>query len=325
MSDADLLHEATCASTQSQSVEDVDLMPILIRMMNGKPGTFLEIGGADGITSSQTFLLEKCFNWTGILVEAHPDAFRLLQRNRPGPLAHNFHAAACKEPGYIHVAMGISRTGVSAALELNPSGCKKQTAKHYIGTTPKRVECREVRNLVREVGFHGVDFASIDVEGAEDVVLDTLDLSTTKVVLVEAERCAMEKNKKVHRLLIKAGFVQLPLGLIKPYAAAYTELYVKEGIVDNRPWRGLRHGILPEPWVKFDGNGMNKGRVKRQLGDEVATAINSSIPRTGKLMSPNMYYERFPIPTLAKALDGLTVLREKRPISNPSDKFFPVF
>ena len=324
MADVDLLHEATCAVKHSQSIEDLDLIPILIQMMGGKPGTFLEIGGADGITSSQTFLLEKCFNWTGILVEAHPDAFRVLQRNRPGPLAHNFHAAACKEPGYIHVAMGISRTGVSAALELNPSGCKKQTAKHYVGTTPKRVECREVRSLVSEVGFHGIDFASIDVEGAEDIVLDTLDLSTTKVILVEAERCAMEKNKKVHRQLIAAGFVQLHLGLIKPYAAAYTELYVREGIVDNRPWRGLRHGILPDPWVDFDVDSTKHARAKRPLGRAVATAINASIPRQGTPMSPNLYYQRFPIPSLAKALDGLAVLRGKRSISPASDKFFPI-
>jgi hypothetical protein len=32
-------------------------------------GTFLEIGAADGITLSNSYILEKYFGWTGVLCE----------------------------------------------------------------------------------------------------------------------------------------------------------------------------------------------------------------------------------------------------------------
>ena len=36
-------------------------------------GTFLEIGGLDGIDYSNTYFFEKKFDWRGVLIEGHPD------------------------------------------------------------------------------------------------------------------------------------------------------------------------------------------------------------------------------------------------------------
>ena len=113
---------------------------------------------------------------------------------------------------------------------------------------------------MRELRWHQVDYASVDVEGAEDHVLKTLDLSTTKVVLVEAEDCAGEKNLRVRRLLQAAGMVRFPLHE-KRYkgGGGFNELWAQKDIVDYRPWYnqtllpgGLK-AYLPKTQMAIEG------------------------------------------------------------------------
>lgn len=51
--------------------------------MNFKTGgTFLEFGAYDGITFSNTYLLEKNFGWTGLLIDPIPSHFNLMKTSR---------------------------------------------------------------------------------------------------------------------------------------------------------------------------------------------------------------------------------------------------
>ena len=45
-------------------------------------GTFLDIGANDGIQYSNTYFLEKKLQWGGFVIEANPDIFPQLVRNR---------------------------------------------------------------------------------------------------------------------------------------------------------------------------------------------------------------------------------------------------
>lgn len=241
--DAEIIRAAHCASAASRRAqdslwhEDLDLLVLLLGLRaDGSPGTFIEIGGADGIHGSQTFMIERCFNWRGLMFEAHPTAFG--EMNRSGRVAHKVHAAGCKAGGSVTVPMGIYSTGVSAVLEMIPQGCKKSMTPILKGTTPVEVPCRELSEVVRnELHWDRVDFASVDVQGAEDKVLETLDLTTTQVIFVEAEGCAEEKNKRVRKMLLDAGYVRLPLmQKIRTGMAAFNELYAKPEVADYRPW-----------------------------------------------------------------------------------------
>jgi hypothetical protein len=48
-----------------------------------KNGFFIEIGASDGILLSNTYLLERNYNWRGICVEPIPSNYELLCKNRP--------------------------------------------------------------------------------------------------------------------------------------------------------------------------------------------------------------------------------------------------
>eukprot|EP00966_Prymnesium_polylepis_P130614 3021429-Prymnesium_polylepis.2 len=78
---------------RSQWGEDRLLLPLLLDATRARPGVFVELGALDGDTYSNTILLEKCFNWTGILIEANPTNFARLQQS--GRKATLVHAAVC--------------------------------------------------------------------------------------------------------------------------------------------------------------------------------------------------------------------------------------
>ena len=55
---------------------------VLERLDNKRNGYFVDIGAYDGINGSNTYAMECYFNWRGICVEPHKDAFLLLEKNR---------------------------------------------------------------------------------------------------------------------------------------------------------------------------------------------------------------------------------------------------
>ena len=66
----------------SQFGEDRKLLPTLLAAAGSGPGTFVELGALDGVHYSNTMLLDRCFNWTGLLIEPNPTNFNALKRMR---------------------------------------------------------------------------------------------------------------------------------------------------------------------------------------------------------------------------------------------------
>jgi len=84
---------SNCLS-RSQSMEDLLLYKLCFQYLK-YPGIYLEAGALDGLKYSNSYFFEKCFNWTGILIEPSPVSFAMLQKTRPGNLLLN--VAGCKE------------------------------------------------------------------------------------------------------------------------------------------------------------------------------------------------------------------------------------
>jgi FkbM family methyltransferase len=54
----------------------------LLQYINYNNGFYIECGANDGVDQSNTWYFEKFKNWHGILIEAHPEIFRELKKNR---------------------------------------------------------------------------------------------------------------------------------------------------------------------------------------------------------------------------------------------------
>ena len=83
-------------------------MELLGHMRNG---TFVEIGGNDGLSTTNTYHLERCLGWQGLLIEGHPVNFHKMARARPGAL--NLGIAVCREHGLANFS---ERAGVAAGI-----------------------------------------------------------------------------------------------------------------------------------------------------------------------------------------------------------------
>ena len=192
------------ANTRSQWGEALMLLPYLLRAATWRPGSFVEIGALDGVLFSNTYLLEKCFGWSGLLIEANSQNYARLQTS--GRSASKVHSAVCKEQagGFVN----FTRSGVNVAAQLNTMS-KLFRKRHGNANKPAEhelVPCRPLSTLMADAGLRGgANFLSLDVEGAEEVVLQTVDPICFDVVLVEMDGTNPARDRRVHDRLEAAG------------------------------------------------------------------------------------------------------------------------
>lgn len=149
----------------------------------GEGGIFVEMGGLDGVTFSNTLLYENCVGWDGILIEAQPDNTKLLFENRPCPVVIPEGVCSVDDGDeYSTIRMSI---GEGTAYDLATRGEDKEDG----GGHGVEVLCRPLSAMLEEHGVTRINFFSLDVEGAELKVLETFDFDKVKidVLIVEAD------------------------------------------------------------------------------------------------------------------------------------------
>ena len=95
-----------------------------------RAGTFLEVGGNDGLKASNTVHAEHCRGWRGVLIEANYISFAKMLHNRPGVLA--VRGALCEVASFVTFATRRStylrRRGGLAAPAVDLTGREMPTA-----------------------------------------------------------------------------------------------------------------------------------------------------------------------------------------------------
>ena len=162
---------------------------------------FLELGAFDGVTYSNTKFFEDTLGWTGVLIEAHPEAYKALVRNRPR--CKTYHYAVSTR--YNDVEFIVNANGpVSSVKEFTSE--KHQKAWHDSGTTTTIcVPSRSLSSILRDAGVTRIDFWSLDVEGGELDVLKSMDWSIP-VYLLCIETQEPDRKLACDAILKEHGF-----------------------------------------------------------------------------------------------------------------------
>ena len=205
------------ANSYSQHLADLFLLPFLLHAAGGQPGTFVELGAFDGVTYSNTFALEHCGNWTGLLIEASPRNYERLKAETRRRV-HKVHSAVCSHE---QQARGLEMSGVGSGPSLalkelddaKPGRRSKSTARPTDPisnvTDTVKVPCQPLSSLMASAGLaRGAHFLSLDVEGAEEMVLSTVDPAIFSVVLIEMSGVNPGKDARTHNMLLRSGFWQ---------------------------------------------------------------------------------------------------------------------
>ncbi len=166
-----------------------------------KDGYFVEFGATDGISLSNTYLLEKEFNWTGILAEPSICWHDQLAMNRKSKIDKR---CVWKKSGeklsFIEVDNAVLST-LNGFGEDDVHSVRRKNNKSYI------VESISLNDLL---DYHKapkiIDFLSIDTEGSELVILEGFDFSKYKFRTITVEHNFSKNRSEIYKLLTKAGY-----------------------------------------------------------------------------------------------------------------------
>ena len=138
----------------------------LLQYINYNNGFYIECGANDGVDQSNTWHFEKFKNWHGILIEAHPEIFRELIKNRDkrNILVNKFLVSN----NYKSQTVNISNNDLISKFSTTNEGSSLSTP----------ITLTEVlrKNYVPKL----IDLFSLDVEGYEFEVLEGIDFENYK-------------------------------------------------------------------------------------------------------------------------------------------------
>ena len=155
-----------------------------------KNGYFVEIGAYDGINMSNTYLLEYCYDWKGILVECNPYWFSKLIENRPNCI--NINCAICNNVGTADFICNTGYTEMISGLKDNfdiRHLCRLEKENNQMGSTSEiiKVNTTKIESICDEYNIKHINYLSIDVEGAEFEVIKSINFDNLFIDVIGFE------------------------------------------------------------------------------------------------------------------------------------------
>jgi len=152
-------------------------------------GVFLDIGAHDGVTISNTYYLENERNWSGICIEPQETEFKKLSENRK---SINVNCAVSKHTGEADFTFIEGYANMLSGISDDYNNTHKDRingeVNHYGGSISYiKVPVRTVQEILDEHKMCEIDFCSIDTEGSEYNIIQSIDFDKTniKVFIIE--------------------------------------------------------------------------------------------------------------------------------------------
>ncbi|KAL7436546.1 hypothetical protein ACHAXM_005256 [Skeletonema potamos] len=153
----------------SANAEDITIYDAFFSSSEFRGGnrTYLEIGAHDGVRESNSRFYDICLGWNGLLVEPHPQNYERTVQLRPN--AHHL--------------------GIAPSCMANESGTVLFPERIYTSAQVNEENSKIQIHLAHcnALEIRHIDFWSLDVEGSELKVLETVDFHRTHIDVIIAE------------------------------------------------------------------------------------------------------------------------------------------
>ena len=162
-----------------------------------KNGYFVDIGANDGINISNTYLLEKDYQWKGICVEALPNKFKELVKNRT---SININKAVYDTTG---LTLDFSSNDLFSGITKNIDKYKNSLNKEVI-----KVETITLNDILEQNNAPNfIDYLTLDTEGSELIILNAVNFDKYKFGLIHLEHNYIEPRRTdMKNLLLSKGY-----------------------------------------------------------------------------------------------------------------------
>jgi FkbM family methyltransferase len=197
-------------SNSSASQLGQDLF-VLEKLNFAHNGFFVEFGACDGILLSNTFLLEKQFNWSGIVCEPSNYYQDSLKKNRN---CHIENKCVFSESG-LNLEFIESKLGELSFLNDYPPNDKFLKTNEYLKDRLQlrkyKVETISLNDLLKKYNCPKIfDYLSIDTEGTEYEIIKNLNFNrfSPKIITIE-HNYNTQLRYKIYNLLIKENYIRV--------------------------------------------------------------------------------------------------------------------
>jgi hypothetical protein len=162
---------------------------------------FVEFGATDGITMSNTYIFEKRFGWDGLLIEPARVWKDRLIANRSSDFDFRcvFNATGQK------VEFNESENAVYSTIQnfskIDTHAQERITGGKYIVDTVTLNDVLENHNAPKII-----DYLSIDTEGSEFTILNSVDFNTWSFKVITVEHNYTSQRALIYELLTLNGY-----------------------------------------------------------------------------------------------------------------------
>lgn len=132
-------------------------------------GFYLEVGAHDGVFQSNTYHLEKKYNWSGLLIEPSKICYNRLLENRDQNKNIILNCALVND-GNTKKVKGDFNGNPMASIEGMRGGFESAKGKNLV-----EVDACNLSDILKKYNISKINFFSLDVEGYEYEILKSID------------------------------------------------------------------------------------------------------------------------------------------------------
>jgi FkbM family methyltransferase len=169
-----------------------------------KKGVFIEAGACDGILNSNTFLLEKNYEWTGLLVEPVSEYYLQLDKNR-GVATANVAISQVNNKQTDFLITANKDLSTIKGYEDNDYHSENRKDYNIQKVLTKTLDQLIVENLQN----FEIDFLSLDTEGSELDIIKSLNFLKHRINVICVEHNLTINRNLIHNHLLENNYKKL--------------------------------------------------------------------------------------------------------------------
>ncbi len=186
--------------SKSQIFQDLFVLNELDYLENG---FFIEIGAANGIDLSNTYLLETEFKWSGIVVEPAKIWKQEIDKNRNCTVSYDcLYSKTGLEVNFLETTKPeFSSLNINNKSRDIHETYRLKNNKTYKLKTISFTDFAKKFNLPKDI-----DYLSIDTEGTELDILESINFNETNIKVITVEHNFTENREAIKSYLINQNY-----------------------------------------------------------------------------------------------------------------------